>query len=343
VGASITASLKSGSTLTLKDTAVMPANGDHVLLINLPVNSTLQGTPDTFYQLAINKTGYTVGAQPFALVDLVQTDYPVAGTLWQDNYSKVSVPPNTNLNLVLDWNDPNSIHPNLDLYVWLPFTENGGKGGIIGHNTVSGNANGAPDLIGTLASSQLKLSGLTPFLGAGTLLAPLAWGGSVNDFSPYAIHNFNGEIQVDTSDNNPAAAYYPAMESISILGDKLAKPSAKAPMLKPFYDQPNEMYTVMVADNNASGSLISDPADPGFIAPILRVWAKGYLVTFPTVSSNPTDPNYYGVKLQNGACDVSNAWWTPLTITGSGPSTSTPNTCSSNAGSFPNGSVIPGP
>lgn len=182
-------------------------------------------------------------------------------------------------------------------------------------------------------------------MGAGTLLSPTLWGGT---FSPYAVHNFNGEIQVDTSDNNSAAAYYPPMESISILGDPLSKPTAKAPMLKPFYDKTiGETYSVMVADNNASGYLTNKTDDPNFIAPMLRVWAKGYLVTYPTAFPNPTDDNYYGTKLEKGPCDGKNNWWNPIDIVASTPKVSVVNTCGGGSslsnrdeGFFPYGSVI---
>ncbi len=355
-GASITASLQSGTstfTYTLKDTSVVPSNGANVLLINLPINP---GGAVTKYQLSISKTGYTAVAQPFDLVTLDPGNGFMPGVAITDAYSKVSVPPNTNLNLVLDWNEPANTHPNLDLYLWLPGQQLPGQGnttlgGVIGHNALSGNTNGPADLNAELDSLGLKLATsapATPFLGAGTLLAPTAWGGLSTDFSPYAVHNFNGEIQVDTSDNNPAAAYYPAMESISVLGDPASKPTAKAPMLKPFFDKISlETYTVMVADNNAGGFLTNDPGDPNFIAPMLRVWAKGYLVTYPTAFPNPTDPNYYGTKLQNGGCDGSNSWWHAIDIVASTPKVNAINTCgggnSSSNGDpsfFPYSSVI---
>ncbi|MDR3573360.1 MAG: S8 family serine peptidase [Anaerolineaceae bacterium] len=336
VGASITAGLKAttASTFTVKDTALVPSNGPSVMLINLPLNSA--SGPATQYQLNISKTGYTIGAQPFDLVTLDQTTYTIAGILWQDNYSKVSVPPSTNLNLVLDWNDPNTVHPNLDMYLWLPSAALGGGGGIIGHNPVSGNANGAADLSGQLDYSGLQLVNLSQFLGSGTLLAPATFGGQ---YSPYAIHNFNGEIQVDTSaaqDSNPA--YYPAMESISILGDPLSKPTVKAPLLKPFYDVSGEYYRVLVATNEQGNNSEylggTTSSDPGFIAPILRIWSKGYVIIYPTTFPVLTDIKNYGVRLEDGGCDGTNFWWNPIDITGSGPSVTIKNTCGGSSSDY---------
>jgi hypothetical protein len=333
----------------------MPANGDHVLLINLPINGATQ------YTLSVSKTGYTTGFQSF---DQVTLDASAVGAVITDAYSKVSVPPNTNLNLVLDWNDPGVapalVHPNLDMYLWLPSDKNG----IIGHNTLSGYTNGAADLTGGLDSS-LELTSPSPFLGSGTLLSPKMWGDlSPNAFSPYAIHNFNGEIQVDTSippNSDPAPAYYPAMESISILGDPVSKPSANAPMIKPYFDKiSGETYTVMVTDNllgePGTGYLTKDRTDiDHFVAPILRVWAKGYLVPLHQPFPQLGDLNYYGVKLENGdiGCRIStdgntrdNDWWKALEINGSSllPTATIINTCGgSTADFFPYGveAIIP--
>ncbi|HMD89887.1 MAG TPA: hypothetical protein VKF38_12055, partial [Anaerolineaceae bacterium] len=322
-GASITASLQSGATFVLKDTSLVPANGAAAMLINLPF--AVSGA--TNYQLSINKTGYTTGAQPFDLVNL--DPIKQNGTLYTDPYSTVGVPPSSNLNLVLNWNDPNNVHPNLDLYLWLPNHENGGQGGIIGHNTVPVNlANGSTDLTGILSLTA-------PFLAAGTLLPATAWGGT---FSPYAIHNFNGEIQVIPTTPPAQPVYYPPMESISILGDPTSKPTAKAPMLKPFYDKTSgEYYSVIVNDNTAGGYLTSITKDihgnpnPDFIAPILRVWAKGYLVPLPQPTPGALgSANYYGVQLVNGSgCDGNTNWWKVLDISAANiyitPTITTPN------------------
>jgi hypothetical protein len=129
------------------------------------------------------------------------------------------------------------------------------------------------------------------------------------------------------------------MESITILGDPAATSSATAPLLKPKFDKiPGETYTVMVTDNlngdPKTGFLTSNPSDTEhFVAPILRIWSKGYLVTLPQPYPLSTDPNYYGVKLENDkSCTISKTdtnydWWKVIDITGLTPSVTVYNTC----------------
>jgi hypothetical protein len=107
------------------------------------------------------------------------------------------------------------------------------------------------------------------------------------------------------------------MESITILPDK-AVSLTKSPYLKPYYDKTGYNYIVMVTDNskdsiNHEPFLTNDTGNPNFVAPIVRVWAKGYLDQLPIPS--PTD---YGVKLKQSDdnCNGSFDWWKVLTING---------------------------
>jgi subtilisin family serine protease len=289
---------------TTKYTAIVPAgltrNQPDVALINVPLKTTtnLDGSispADTNFSLQISKTGYTTGFQTFNAIDV---DPSLAGTFISDAYSRVSLLPSTIIQAVVDWNapddfdygDPDAVFPDLKAVLFLPdlvdTTVNPKIGAIVG----------PPDMPADLSATSGK------YRGAGTMTDPIKICGTTTcTFSPYALFQHDGGMDqglgpdLDTNGNH-LRLFSATEEGISIGS------SGTAPT--PIYLKPKYAgtYTLFVTANDPS-FLVSDSE----ISPIVRVWAKGNLIST--------------IKLSDATigCDGANPWWKVVNLSASAP------------------------
>lgn len=285
------------------------AEGSNVVMINLPVAS---GGGTTTYDLKVSKGGYTSGYQTFNTVQL--TNGVNDGTIVMDPYSSVSVPAKLNINVVLDWMNGYKAgvevgEPNLDLYIQIPETAEGR--GIIGPDSGRIDSYDSDGPIGPDLPDGPDWIG--DFIGVGTLLSPSQFTpDGVFGFTPYAQHFFDGGV--DTGVDGEGSLMSPTEYAAIKYGLKVKG----APYYTPKYDGP---YKVFVTDYSAEAPsenryLTHNPGDLDpldlFVAPVVRVWASGYLLQ--------------SVKLEDSLCDGSYDWWHVLDIQGANVPTSV-NSC----------------
>lgn len=99
--------------------AINSKTNPYVDVINIPATQT-EG--EFAYRVAVNKTGWTTGAQVYAWADKV-----TSGGFLASPYLMVGVPPKKNFTVVANWyspaDDPDTVGDesiDLDLYLWLP-------------------------------------------------------------------------------------------------------------------------------------------------------------------------------------------------------------------------------
>lgn len=263
-----------------RDLAYTSANNSRVLLINLP-------TPNGkgHYRLDVFVSGLTLAYTPFnTLNDSATAGYYVEpGKINTNPYNRVTVPPYTELNFVLEWNNPDA---NLDLYAWLP--ENigpnhlGTTGGIIGP--------ASNRLLQYFYSEDPKGAFNDDYLSSGTLLAPSQFDPlNLQSFSPYAQHRFDGGLQVGADgQGNPLSPF----EFLSIKMGIYSGWFNGWYLFKPHYAPAGQQYSLLVTDYSKQiGTnpfwqqdggvgvpkyyLKRDSSD--FVYPILRVWSYGFI------------------------------------------------------------------
>ncbi len=294
-GANVSAAA-SGVTYDIAVTSGSP----FVVMINLPEGG--KG-----YDLSVSKSGATNKYQKFNQGVAIEAGRPIF-----DAYSTVSLPSITNTHVVLDWLNPR-VGPDggpqatvdLDLYMAAP--------------SDSGCAADSTCMIGTegMYDETTHKYEKVPYLvanwfGMGTLLSPDWYDGS---WSPYAIHNFDGISE--TTEQEPIIAA--PTESITL---KYGRVSKKSPYLFPYYTGGYKFY---VTDNSFNedwhtagvgpGYLDNDPTSDFFVAPVVRYWAKGYIIATVRLADS------------NSTCDGSNEWWRPFNLNGSSGIPNTVNTC----------------
>ncbi len=253
--------------------SVTYAGSARVLITNIPMEYS-PGV-DANYWLVVNMRGYTAGWAKYENIGVL--DAAMAGNISTPSYSKVSLAPANQIQFVLDWIDPvitqsdsvDTLDANLDMYMFLPV--NGGPGGEEG-------------IIGTQysESGNARLLEYIPgledvFLGQGTLLEPSQMGQPVTFFSPFALFNLDGGVDVGADwEGN----YMAQTESITVKMLKtFGAPNYAIPRIT--NGQP---YTLVVTDYSRDGQpgtnnyLISDPAHDLFVEPVVRVWSRGYLI-----------------------------------------------------------------
>lgn len=265
VGATVSAVTITGTTVSVKRSAVVTRETGWAMLNNLPTDSS----GSVQYGLSVTKTGYTSGAVIF------DRDIPILpGEINNDLYNMVSVPPytTTNLTLVANWHVPEGAeYANLDLYLWLP--ENLSSPYAPGTVNTGRLAEYLPDYPQDL---DFGMGNLIPVV-IPTPTAPGVPAPTIKGNYAYAFHNRDGgrdPLAMGGGDSFP-------MESITIAGTAIKT----APFVLPKYTAGT--YYVLLTDysNVYPDGLIGGerdligPADSMENAfPIIRVWAKGKLV-----------------------------------------------------------------
>jgi hypothetical protein len=298
-------SVERGNAITIPNTAF-------VIILNLP-NST--------YSMRVAKSGYVTGSQVF-----VKGISGSAGEVVHDAYSSVSLPPNVGMHFVLDWRDP-SIKPgessdptvDFDLYLGVPpstFTVSSTKKFPVKALIGPADARDYSQFDGSLEdftfANRASLSSYS-ILDIGTMLDPAKFFGV---YSPYAVHNFDGGKETA---QDPEGLVVSPFESLSM---RQGATLSGKPYYKPKYAGD---YFVYITDPNSTGFdsnlKVLERDDSDFTAPVLRYWAKGYLlatVTMPTT------------------CNGSAAWWRPMRINGTTIDTAAAkNICGSTSPSAP--------
>ena len=288
------------------------AEGSNVVMINLPVASD----GSTTYALKVSKSGYTSSYQTFNTVEL--TDGTNDGTIVMDNYSSVSIPAKTNINVVLDWMNGYKAgteygEPNLDLYIQIPGTEP--NRGIIGPDSgllESYDPDGPETTYGPNGPDWID-----QFLGVGTILDPSKFtpDGIFTGFAPFAQHFFDGGV--DTGVDGEGSLMSPNEYASIKYGAKVKG----SPYYTPKYDGIYKVFVTDYSANDPSGNrfLTNDPDDSQiqdiFVAPIVRVWSYGNLIQ--TVK----------IEVGSSGCDGSYDWWHVVDINGANVPSSV-NSCS---------------
>jgi subtilisin family serine protease len=247
----------------------------------------------------------------------------------QDDYNTVSLAPYTHFRAVLDWKDEDidgyeftdtnfGEYPNLDMYLWLPENPNilstgatNSREGVIGTNHFIGDPAKQLDTYDDFDTAGFVAALLK--YGVGTLLDPLVLdpSGLFITFSPWAQYLFDGGFTPELADATPTAA-------VEYLAIKSGLTLSTTPFLKPKFV--TGAYTLMVTDYSkefSSGApfINGNTASDNFVAPVLRLWSKGYLVA--------------DVRLEDAGvdCTGTNDWWKVLTLTGTAPYVTKVNTC----------------
>jgi hypothetical protein len=271
------------------------AGNEYVALLNLPTNYVITNEEDEDfgrmkYAFNVSRSGNTVGLQNFNTViadpeDLsgkLVSPYTFVGVPEDTTrYNRVSLPANTNIQFVLDWYHPGEDvdTDNLDMFLWVPPNETAvteyqvvGNGTDAAYNAANVDAN---------------------YLGMGTLLDPIKFGGV---YSPYAAYLIDGgEVLYDE-----LGQLMGPTESIVAKAGTVIK---LAPFSKMKYDN---TYYLTVTDYDQQ-ILAKDPYADFFSAPIVRAWVKGKVVL--TVKLEETASSCFG---------VADNWWQVLTYTNNG-------------------------
>ncbi|MCC6147865.1 MAG: S8 family serine peptidase [Anaerolineaceae bacterium] len=288
-----------------RDLAYTSANNSRVMLINLP-------TPNGkgHYRLDVFVSGLNLAYTPFnTLNDSATPGYHVeAGKINSNPYNRVTVPFYTDLNFVLEWNNPNA---NLDLYAWLPESVGpnslGTNGGIIGP--------ASNNLLQYFYGENPDDSFNNDYLSSGTLLAPSQfdpnWTYLSTTFSPYAQHRFDGGLRVGADgQGNPLSPF----EYLTIKQNLYSGWFNNWYLYKPYYSSAGQQYSLLVTDY--SKQIGTNPFwqqdggaevpknylkkdDPDFVYPILRIWSWGFITKTLKLDAAST------------GCTTANntAWW----------------------------------
>lgn len=288
-------------------TASVSKTSRYVLLPNLPVNPDPENP--FLYTLTVNKKGYTNGAQPFASV-LLDTAGDRELLFLESDYTTVSVPPNTNIQVVANWINPEGATTDLDLYLWMPKTT-AWAGGVISQGRYW---NLVPfplrdptfqteyDLgLGNLEPVKIPL--LTPIPGIPTS----AFDNRANQSR--AVHNRNGgcSLEDELAETSASCDPYP-MESITIGG----LPTRAAPGMIPYYTGDYRIY--LTGYTNPGYSSTGTGLESGNLSdayPIVRVWVKGKVFSTTTYSDIVSMSALCGEGL------TENDWWQAVIINGS--------------------------
>ncbi len=273
------------------------AGNEYVALLNLPtdmvVPAGLENAGMMKYAMNVTRKGNTAGLQTFNTVIADPADlrgklvspYTFVGELDDTTrYNRVSLPPSTNIQFVLDWYHPGEVvdTTNLDMFLWVPPNNT-----VVTEYQVVGNGT-------ETAYTTINVIADTNYLGMGTLLDPVKFGG---DYSPYAAYLIDGgEVLYDQLGQ--------LMGPTESIVAKVGTAIKLAPYSKMKYDG---VYHLTVTDYTAD-ILTKDPYVDFFSAPIVRAWVKGKIVE--------------SVSLQDSAsgCYGTEGWWQVLTYQNSGTS-----------------------
>ncbi len=276
-----------GTTYVERARAITTKTSSHVVLINLPIRQD----PGSRYRLLVNRSGYTTGSQIFNELTLNQGDpFYKQGHLIYDEYSTVSLAPTSALQVIMDWNNLEQVgsaplNPNLDMFLLLPEAVDvfgDGKDFIIGSDELQ---------------SYLALP-TDPYINLGTLLDPAAYDPTATT-SPYAQLIFNGGNFIASPGVDGEGTWMSPTEFISI---KYALSLTTTPYYTPKHAG---TYTLMVTDYSNDGwENTLNAAGADFAYPIVRLWAKGRIITSMKLTSTSPD------------CAVGNDLWKVLTING---------------------------
>ena len=272
-----------------RDLAYTSTSNSRVMLINLPTPPDGKG----HYRLDVFVSGLTLASTTFnTLNDSNKTGYYVeAGKVTTNPYNRITVPPYTELNFVLEWDNPDA---NLDLYAWLPesnfpkddiyLNHLGTYGGIIGP--------ASNRLLQYFYNEEPREAFNDDYLSAGTLLPPYqfdpTWSYQSKTFSPYAQHRFDGGLQVGADgQGNPLSPF----EFLSITMGAYSGWFNNWYLYKPYYAPAGQKYSLLVTDysKDVGSSFWQQDAGvgtpkkylkydgPDFVHPILRIWSYGFI------------------------------------------------------------------
>jgi subtilisin family serine protease len=272
------------------------AGNVYVALLNLPTEFVVNNSEDENfgkmkYAMNVSRSGNTVGLQTFNTViadpaDLrgkIVSPHTFVGELEDTlRYNRVSLPSNTNIQFVLDWYHPGEDvdTTNLDMFLWVPPN----TPAVTEHQVVGNGTTDAYNAVGVGAN----------YLGMGTLLDPIKFGGN---YSPYAAYLIDGgEVLYDELGQ--------LMSPTETIVAKAGTTIKLAPFSKMKYDG---VYHLTVTDYNQR-FISKDPTFPDyFTAPIVRAWVKGKVVQSVKLE-----------KTANSCMGLTENWWQVLTYQNDG-------------------------
>ena len=272
------------------------AGNVYVALLNLPTEFVVNNSEDENfgkmkYAMNVSRSGNTVGLQTFNTViadpaDLrgkIVSPHTFVGELEDTlRYNRVSLPSNTNIQFVLDWYHPGEDvdTTNLDMFLWVPPN----TPAVTEHQVVGNGTTDAYNAVGVGAN----------YLGMGTLLDPIKFGGN---YSPYAAYLIDGgEVLYDELGQ--------LMSPTETIVAKAGTAIKLAPFSKMKYDG---VYHLTVTDYNQR-FISKDPTFPDyFTAPIVRAWVKGKVVQSVKLE-----------KTANSCMGLTENWWQVLTYQNDG-------------------------